>query len=76
LAERIPRAVMNLFGRLNNYAEDHGFANETERLQMILDAMDKDMDAVDHWMDFDGSKAGLAAILGRKRKVRRPELDV
>jgi hypothetical protein len=68
--------IPSIFGRLNNYAIDHGFANETERLQMILDAMDKDMDAVDHWMDFDGSKAGLEAIITRKRRVRRPELDV
>jgi hypothetical protein len=66
---------MNLFGRLNNYAEDLGFENETERLHMILDAMDKDMEAVDTWMDEDGSKAGLTAIIERKRKFHRATPD-
>jgi hypothetical protein len=66
----------NLFGRLSNYAQEMGFESETQRLEMILDAMDRDMDAVDHWLHFDGRIEGLKAILGRKRKVRRPELDV
>jgi hypothetical protein len=67
--------IPSIFGRLSNYAIDCGFENETERLNMILDAMDKDMAAVDTWMDEDGSKAGLVAIIERKRKLHRASPD-
>ena len=62
--------------RLNGYATDMGFESERERLAMILTAMQKNEQAVEDWLDTDGTCDGLVKILEAKRKVRRPELDV
>ena len=63
--------IPDIFSKLNNYAIDNGFENETQRLQMILDAMEKDEAAVEMWLDEDGTKDGLKRILELRRPVRR-----
>ena len=59
---------------LNNYAQEMGFLNERERLEMILSVPNWHEDALWTWMDADGTKQGLVKILATKRQVgkRRP----
>jgi hypothetical protein len=53
-----------------------GFESPLERFELILTAAEKDEAAVWQWLDEDGSKAGLQAIIERKRPVRRHQEDV
>jgi hypothetical protein len=56
---------------LNGYAISMGFADERERLEMILNVPRWAEDELWAWMDSDGTKTGLQKILGTKRIVRR-----
>jgi hypothetical protein len=57
--------------RLSGYAIDKGFESETERLEMILNVPGWGQEALEKWLDEDGTRAGLEAILATKRFVRR-----
>jgi hypothetical protein len=53
------------------YVSDMGFDSPLQRFELILTAAEKDPGAVDRWLAEDGSKAGLQAIIQRKRPVRQ-----
>lgn len=57
----------------STYAIDNGFESETERLEMILSVPAYKHDMLWDWMNCDGTKAGLVALLEAKRKVRDEE---
>jgi hypothetical protein len=56
---------------LSNYAIDKGFASERERLELILTVPSWGQEALEVWMNLDGSKDGLVRLLAAKRPVRR-----
>jgi hypothetical protein len=56
---------------LNHYSVEMGFESDRDRVEMILSVPQWHEDALWRWLDEDGTKAGLLAILSQKRAVRQ-----
>jgi predicted flavoprotein YhiN len=62
---------MNLTAmRLSGYAQSMGFESETERFLMIESVPQYKYAELDKWMNEDGRKETLQALLSQKRPVR------
>jgi hypothetical protein len=60
---------------LNAYSIEMGFESDRDRVEMILSVPQWHEDALWRWLDEDGTKQGLLAILATKRKMPGREVE-